>query len=53
MSQGGQLLLSIDNEPQTLDVRWGEHDDQRCTLALDPQAMEQKQGYRLQSLICR
>ncbi|RMV98147.1 fimbria/pilus outer membrane usher protein [Pseudomonas caricapapayae] len=53
VSQGGQLLLSIDNEPQTLDVRWGEHDDQRCTLALDPQAMEQKQGYRLQSLICR
>ncbi|MCQ3014943.1 fimbrial biogenesis outer membrane usher protein [Pseudomonas tremae] len=53
VSQGGQLLLSIDNEPQTLNVRWGEQEDQRCKIALDPQGMEQKQGYRLQSLVCR
>ncbi len=52
VGQGGQTLLSVADEPQTLEVRWGEQSEQHCRLALDPLSMEQKQGYRLQSLTC-
>lgn len=53
VGQGGQVLLSIDNEPQVLQVRWGDQSEQHCQLSLDPPSMEHRQGYRLQSLTCR
>jgi outer membrane usher protein len=51
--QGGQILLATENKPQTLEVRWGERPGQRCELDLNPETMERKQGYHLQSLTCR
>lgn len=51
--QGGQVLLVSHEQPQTLQVRWGEQHQQRCQLQLDPATMQQRQGYRLQALTCR
>jgi outer membrane usher protein len=45
-------MLATSTEPQRLDVRWGEQDEQRCQLSIDPQAMDLTQGYRLQELTC-
>jgi outer membrane usher protein len=53
VGQAGQVMLSTSTEPQTLDVRWGEQSKPQCTLNIDPQSMEQAQGYRLQALTCR
>lgn len=52
VGQAGQVMLATSTEPQRLDVRWGERDDQGCQLSIDPHAMDQKQGYRLQELTC-
>ncbi|NWL23406.1 fimbria/pilus outer membrane usher protein [Pseudomonas umsongensis] len=52
VGQAGQVLLSTSAEPQTLDVRWGDRNEPKCQLAIDPQQMEQAQGYRLQTLTC-
>ena len=53
VGQAGQVMLSTGIEPQILDVRWGEQTEPQCQLFIDPQAMEQAQGYRLQELTCR
>ncbi|MNR27018.1 Outer membrane usher protein FimD precursor [compost metagenome] len=53
VGQAGQVMLSTGIEPQTLDVRWGEQTTPQCQLLIDPQSMEQAQGYRLQELTCR
>lgn len=53
VGQGGQVLLVSGEQPQTLQVRWGEQHTQRCEVQLDPTAMQQRQGYRLQALDCR
>lgn len=52
VGQAGQVLLSTSAEPQTLDVRWGDGTEPQCQLNVDPQTMEQAQGYRLQTLTC-
>lgn len=52
VGQAGQVMLATSTEPQRLDVRWGEQDEQRCQLSIDPQAMDLTQGYRLQELTC-
>lgn len=52
VGQAGQVMLSTSAEPQTLDVRWGEQSESQCQLSIDPQSMEQAQGYRLQNLTC-
>lgn len=46
----GQALIATDKQVQTLDVRFG---GQHCQLAVEPSAIEQDQGYRLQTLTCR
>ena len=53
VGQAGQVLLSTSPEPQVLSVSWGEQAEPRCQLHIDPQTMEQTQGYRLQELTCR
>lgn len=50
VGQAGQLMLSVDDQPQSLEVRWG---DQACRLDIDPQRTEPTQGYRLQDVTCR
>jgi outer membrane usher protein len=52
VGQAGQVMLATSAEPQQLDVRWGEQDEQRCQLNIDPHAMDLTQGYRLQELTC-
>ncbi|WP_458129715.1 fimbria/pilus outer membrane usher protein [Pseudomonas sp. Z2-11] len=52
VGQAGQVMLSTSAEPQRLDVRWGDQTDPQCRLSIDPQNMEQAQGYRLQELSC-
>ncbi|VVM96781.1 putative outer membrane usher protein LpfC' [Pseudomonas fluorescens] len=52
VGQAGQVLLSTSAEPKTLDVRWGDQVEPQCQLHIDPLAMEQPQGYRLQTLTC-
>lgn len=52
IGQAGQVMLATSGEAQRLDVRWGEGDDQRCQLNIDPQTMEQNNGYHLQELTC-
>jgi len=52
VGQAGQVLLSVALEPQRLHVRWGEHNDIRCHLWVDPQQLEQVQGYHVQTLTC-
>lgn len=53
VGQAGQVMLSTGMHAQTLDVRWGEHSTAQCQLFIDPQSMQQTQGYRLQDLTCR
>jgi len=53
VGQAGQVMLSISDGPQVLDVSWGEETATRCQLHINPQDMEQAQGYRLQDLTCR
>ena len=53
VGQAGQVMLSTGIEPQILDVHWGEQAEPQCQLLIDPQAMDQAQGYRLQELTCR
>ena len=48
----GRAMLSLPNGVQRLEARWGEAADNRCLFELDPQAIAQEQGYRLQSLTC-
>jgi outer membrane usher protein len=45
-------MLATSSEPQHLDVRWGDEGEQHCQMNIDPQAVEQTQGYRLQELTC-
>lgn len=52
VGQAGQVMLATSSEPQQLDVRWGDEAEQQCQISIDPQAMEQSQGYRLQELTC-
>ncbi|NBA97395.1 fimbria/pilus outer membrane usher protein [Pseudomonas sp. R5(2019)] len=49
IGQGGQVMLSTTGTPHTLSVRWG---DQQCQLPIDPAAMDEDQGYRLQTVTC-
>ena len=53
VGQAGQVMLATHGNPQTLDVRWGDGGDPQCRLSIDPNSMEQTQGYRLQDLTCR
>lgn len=53
VGQAGQVMLSTDDQTQTLEVRWGEQTGQQCRLDVDPQRMELAQGYRLQTSTCR
>ncbi|WP_248797032.1 fimbria/pilus outer membrane usher protein [Pseudomonas sp. MWU13-2105] len=53
VGQAGQVLLSVALEAQRLEVRWGEDNDVRCHLQIDPQRLEQSQGYHLQTLTCQ
>ncbi|KPA90707.1 P pilus assembly protein, porin PapC [Pseudomonas asplenii] len=53
VGQAGQVLLSIDPQVQRLEVRWGEDNGQGCPLWLDPQQLEQTQGYYVQTLTCQ
>lgn len=53
VGQAGQVLLSTSTEPQIFAVSWGELAAPRCRLHIDPQSMDQVQGYRLQELTCR
>ncbi|WP_238067429.1 MULTISPECIES: fimbria/pilus outer membrane usher protein [Pseudomonas] len=48
----GRAMLSLADGLQLLEARWGEAPDERCRFELDPQAIPQNQGYRLQSLTC-
>lgn len=52
VGQAGQMLLSTHTQPQMLDVHWGDGPDPQCQLMIDPDSMEQTQGYRLQELTC-
>ena len=52
VGQAGQMLLSTHTQPQILEVHWGEELTPQCRLMIDPQSMEQDQGYRLQELTC-
>ncbi|WP_082433409.1 fimbria/pilus outer membrane usher protein [Pseudomonas sp. NBRC 111130] len=51
VGQAGQVMLDL-AEPQVVTVRWGEREEQRCGLDLDPQNIEPTDGYRLQTLTC-
>jgi outer membrane usher protein len=53
VGQAGQVMLSTHDRAQTLEVRWGDQPGQQCRLDIDPQHMEQAQGYRLQALACQ
>jgi outer membrane usher protein len=52
VGQAGQVMLSTGNGPQALEVRWGDQTESQCRLSIDPDSMEQTQGYRLQALTC-
>lgn len=52
VGQAGQVMLATSAEPQRLDVRWGDEGGQQCQMSIDPQAMEQAEGYRLQAVEC-
>ncbi|BAN55757.1 MULTISPECIES: fimbria/pilus outer membrane usher protein [Pseudomonas] len=54
VGQAGQALVSTRTTgPQTIRVLWGEASDKACTLHIDPQALAQEGGYRLQTLHCQ
>ncbi|PRA44893.1 MULTISPECIES: fimbria/pilus outer membrane usher protein [Pseudomonas] len=52
VGQAGQFMLATSAEPQRLDVRWGDEVEQSCQLNIDPQTMDEAQGYRLQQVTC-
>ncbi|AGZ34206.1 MAG: fimbria/pilus outer membrane usher protein [Pseudomonas sp.] len=53
VGQAGQALVSTRTTgPQAIGVMWGEASDTDCTLNIDPQALAQEGGYRLQTLRC-
>lgn len=52
VGQAGQMMLSTGAQPQTLQVHWGDQRDPQCRFDIDPDSMEQAQGYRLQELTC-
>lgn len=53
VGQAGQVMLSTSIESQVLDVHWGAQSEPQCQLFVDPQNMQQTQGYRLQSMTCQ
>lgn len=53
IGQAGQILLSTDLTPQTLTVRWGVLSDQHCELKIEPEAMQNLDGFYTQDLVCR
>lgn len=53
VGQGGQAMLGTHENPQTLDVIWGEKAGQQCRMDIDPKNMALSQGYRLQTAICQ
>lgn len=52
VGQGGQLLLALDEGEHTLTARWGEDDQPRCQLQLNPAGLPISDGYRQQTLTC-
>ncbi|MBO9549833.1 fimbria/pilus outer membrane usher protein [Pseudomonas sp.] len=52
VGQAGLTLLSTVDRAQTLTLNWGEQDDQRCHLHVDPHTMHFAEGYYLQTLTC-
>lgn len=53
VGQAGQVMLTTGTEEQTLEVRWGDDEGQRCDLHINPAQMQQSSGYYLQTLSCR
>ncbi|MFV3405042.1 fimbria/pilus outer membrane usher protein [Pseudomonas sp. NY15463] len=54
VGQAGQALVSTHTPgPQAIRVLWGEAGDNACSLNIDPQALAQEGGYRLQTLQCQ
>jgi outer membrane usher protein len=52
VGQAGQVMLATSAEPQRLNVHWGDEDGQQCGMDIDPQTMDQAQGYHLQDVKC-
>ncbi len=52
VGQAGQVMLATSAEPQRLDVRWGDEAEHSCQMSIDPQTMDEAQGYRLQQVTC-
>lgn len=52
VGQAGQVMLATSAEPQRLDVRWGDDAEHSCQMSIDPQTMDEAQGYRLQQVTC-
>lgn len=52
VGQAGLALLSAVDGAQTLTLSWGNQDDQRCQVDVDPQSMQRTEGYYLQTLTC-
>lgn len=53
VGQGGQAMLGTHENPQTLDVIWGEKTGQSCRMHLDPEDRPLSAGYRLQTAVCQ
>lgn len=54
VGQAGQALVSTRTKgPQAIRVLWGAASDKACSLNIDPQALAQEGGYRLQTLHCQ
>ncbi|BBV96030.1 MULTISPECIES: fimbria/pilus outer membrane usher protein [Pseudomonas] len=54
VGQAGQALVSTRTTgPQAIRVLWGDASDNACPLIIDPQALAQNGGYRLQTLHCQ
>ena len=54
IGQGGQVMFnSTAQGPQTLSIRWGNKDTERCQMTLEPQALPEQAGYRIQQQACR
>lgn len=53
VGQAGQVMLSMGDQSQILEVRWGNDEQPQCRLHIDPQTTQARQGYRLQTLTCR
>lgn len=52
VGQAGQVMLSTHTQAQVLSVRWNEHEDGMCQVAVDPKDSPAQQGYHLLSLVC-